>query len=108
MYTYKTQALESKLFWALSLVLFFLSGSYVYLIQESIVNVVERRTALSESAALEGEIASLEGAYLKKIGYVTLERAYEIGFVDVSGNTTFAYGRSEGGGRVGLVSSHDE
>lgn len=108
MYTYKTQALEGKFFWTLSLALLFLAGSYVYLIQQSIVNVVERRTALSESAALEGEIASLEGAYLKAIGSVTLERAHEIGFVDVSGNTTFAYEHSVGGERVGLASTHGE
>ncbi len=108
MYTYKTQELEGKFFWTLSLIFLFLAGSYVYLIQQSIMNVVERRTALYESAALEGEIVSLEEAYLQAIGSITLEKAHEIGLVDVSEKTTFAYERNIGEERVGLASTHDE
>jgi len=108
MYTYRTQALEGRFFWTLSLALLFLAGSYVYLIQQSIVHVVERRNALEQSAALEGEIASLEGSYLKTIGSVTIEKAHEIGFVDVSSDTTFAYESGTDGERVGLASTHGE
>ena len=63
---------------------------YLYLIQSSVVSVIERRAFEHKAAQLESELATLEGSYVRLIGSVTLTEAYAHGFVDASSVTGYA------------------
>ncbi len=108
MYAYSSLTLERRLFWTLLTMLALLVSSYVYLIQQSVMHVVERRVAMDESAVIGGKIAGLEGQYLAAIGSVTREKAYELGFVDSAEKTSFAYDDASASWRIGFARVNEE
>lgn len=72
------------LFWVLLSAVLGLVGLYVYFIQGSVYSIVERKELSREVASMREQIAPLEARYLALRSSVTLERAHELGFENVS------------------------
>lgn len=90
MHSTHTKTLPSSLFMTLFIVLAVLGVLYLYLIQSSVVSVIERRSFEHRAAELESELATLESSYVRLIGTITLSDAYARGFVDASSATGYA------------------
>lgn len=87
---------EQKLFWMLLATVAFLAVSYVYLINNTILNVVARKEAYETINNLDAEIAVLEGKYVAMTNSLTLEKAHSLGLVDVGMRASFAYVGGQG------------
>lgn len=72
-------------------VLFVCVVAYLYLVQVTVLRVVERRDLEERRIALTGELAHMEARYIAQAGTFTIERAYALGFSDASSRTAFAY-----------------
>ncbi|MES2953399.1 MAG: hypothetical protein V4674_02475 [Patescibacteria group bacterium] len=72
------------LFWALVAASALSALSYVLLINATVFNAVETKKIGEENRRLNGELAALESRYLALSQTVTLERAHQLGFIDVS------------------------
>ena len=78
---------EKRLVLGLVLGLFILAGTYVYLVNQTVLNVVERRALERDMSELASYVADLELVNLELKNSVTLDRAYELGFTEVTGVT---------------------
>lgn len=79
---------EKRLMTALVVAVVVFGGLYVYLINETVRNVVARREAERSAAALTGVVGDLELAYLELQNGITRERARELGFREL-GQVTY-------------------
>lgn len=86
-----TTTLPSSLFFSLCAALIVLASFYLYLIQSSVVSVIERRSYEARAAQLESQLATLESSYVSLIGTITLTDASLRGFVDVSKETAYVF-----------------
>lgn len=71
-------------FWAFVSLLVLSAVAYMWLINASVGNVVERKKVSEENRILTINLASLESRYLALTQEMTLERAHTLGFVDVT------------------------
>lgn len=78
---------EKKLFIGLIIALFSLAGVYVYLVNETVLHVVERRNLEQDMSELASYVTELELVHLELDNTVTLEQAHERGFSEVTGVT---------------------
>ncbi len=88
--------LEQKLFWVLLAGIAFLATTYVCLINSTIMNVVARKQAYESINNINAELAVLEGRYVAVANGVTLDKAYELGFIDAEDSSSFAYVGGQG------------
>ena len=77
------------MFWALACAALALALAYVWFINVSVHNVVERKQLGDTVRAMSLELAPLEAEYISLAQEVTLSRAHELGFVDAA-SVTFA------------------
>ncbi len=78
----KMNSSQTKIyFWVLVSVFFFCLFSYGYMVQASIVNVVNRQAMEEEISLLNSNILDLECAYIKSKNSINLELATGLGFV---------------------------
>lgn len=75
---------EKTIFWTLLGVLFLCSGFYMYFINSTIRNIVERQNLEAEASKLTLIIGSDEFKYISMRNEVTLDLAYSLGFKDVT------------------------
>ena len=66
-----------------------LLGAYVYLVNNSVFNIVARETALEKASNYATELAVLESRYIELSGNITLSLAYTLGFADASAESVF-------------------
>lgn len=77
------QRINTKMaFYLLAIVVIALASLYVYFMNKTVMNVVERENIEKKIAEQASDIAEIEFAYIAAKNTVTLERAHEIGFVD--------------------------
>lgn len=76
--------LAPALFWMLVSTVLILCISYMWFINGTVYNVVERRHHAVENTSLSASLASLESDYISANQKVTLARAHDFGFVDVA------------------------
>ncbi len=72
------------MFFMLVAILLFIFGSYFYLVNKTIMNIVTREKAQKSIAALSGTIGELEFKYIGLKNSVTLDLAHSKGFQDAS------------------------
>ncbi len=77
------------MFWLLACAALALALSYVWFINVSVHNVVERKHLGDDVRAVSLALAPLEADYIALAQEVTLARAHELGFVDAA-SVTFA------------------
>ncbi len=68
-------------FWTLVIIFFFCLFSYGYMVQASIVNVVDRQAMEEEISLLNSNILDLEYAYIKSRNAINLDLASGLGFI---------------------------
>ena len=78
---------EKTIFWALVGLLFLCAGFYMYFINDTIHNVVERQALESKASALTLSIGSEEFQYISLRNKITLPLAYSLGFKDAETKT---------------------
>ncbi|MCI0619714.1 hypothetical protein L0Y40_01610 [Candidatus Wolfebacteria bacterium] len=76
----KCDTLEKRLIIGLVVAIVVLGGLYVYLVNETVRNVVLRREVEREMSAHASTVSDLELAHLGLKNAVTRERAHELGF----------------------------
>ncbi|MFA6397954.1 MAG: hypothetical protein WDK96_03895 [Candidatus Paceibacterota bacterium] len=84
-----TGNLEKKVFRGLAISSGFLIALHVFLLCNTVFNVVERKTMEIESRNLSSQIGSLEGEYMSLNKTIDLSLASSLGFKE-SQNTSFA------------------
>jgi len=90
-------SLNKKIFWSLGVFLLFFLIFYVYLINQTILNIVARENIESDIVVLNSEISEMEFEYISQKNAVTLGYAYSLGFEDAD-NIKFASRRLAGQG----------
>lgn len=93
------------LFWFLVFGIVIVIAAYVYAVFSTTFSIVEWQEAEEELAVVHTEVSELEFKYITLKNSVTIEYAYERGFVDVT-NTEFLARHS--GSNVSFVSGLDE
>ena len=78
-----TLALQKRIFWSLVVAILALFVLYGYFVSTSITNVILREEVEENILAVNSEISQLEFIYLDQKNTVTLEFAYEMGFMDI-------------------------
>lgn len=81
--------LERKVFWSLAVLLVFSSIMYAYLVNQTILNIVERENLEGDIITLNSNISELEFDYISLKNDINLDYAHSIGFVNV-GKVKFA------------------
>ena len=79
-----TLALQKRIFWSLIVAILGLFALYGYFVSTSITNVLLREEVEENILAVNSEISQLEFIYLDQKNTVTLEFAYEMGFIDIN------------------------
>ena len=77
------------IFWGLFSALLILVGTYLYLVNSLIFDIVQRQNRLDILAKIKSEVAVLEADQLKKTGKITLDLAGELGYQDAAKQTIF-------------------
>lgn len=74
-----------RVVWAVLLVtLGLLAGLYVYFVQSTVFNIAAREDGQEQIGSLESEIATLETEYIALSSKLTLARALELGFEEIT------------------------
>jgi hypothetical protein len=71
------------LFYTLSMLVVGLILMYAFFVNQTILNVVERRDFQRDIAILSTKVGGLETEYIQKKNGITLEYAYTLGFYNV-------------------------
>lgn len=87
--------LDRKIFWGLFSCLLFFVISYAYLVNQTILNIVERENVEESIITLSSDISEMEFEYISLKNDINLAYAHSIGFVDVV-NVKFASRRLAG------------
>ena len=80
----KSDNIKKRLFWTLVVISSGFLLLYTYFTVSAIMNVAERRRIEGEVMSLRTDSVSLELAYIQKEGEITIEKAYNLGFVETS------------------------
>ncbi len=80
---------ERKIFWVFFAFLVIFAILYGYFVNQTILNIVERRGMENKIVILESEISEFEFDYISLKNNINLDYAYSVGFKDVS-NIKFA------------------
>lgn len=71
---------HQRALWFLVGVIVIAGGFYMYAINETVRNVVERRDLQGEVATLQSEIGDLEFTYIEQKNAITMDTAEQFGF----------------------------
>jgi len=80
----KFNTIEKRLLIALSVTLLILAGAYVYFVNRTIFNVVERKGLEQDMSMLATEVSELERTHLTLKGTITEDLASELGFRELA------------------------
>ena len=84
----QTQELEfdnrKKAFWVILVAVFACFLAYIYFVNLTIANIVERRILVSEISILSSEISEMEFEYLALGKEITPDLAFSLGFYESS------------------------
>jgi len=81
---------ERVVFRALAITLMVLTGSYVYFVSSSVLNVIARKEALAETASLGSKVSLLERDYYAAAAAITPSAGHRLGLAPVS-NTRYVH-----------------
>lgn len=85
------QRINTKItFYILAIILVVLSALYMFLMNRTVMNVVERENIERQIADKSSSLAEIEFSYISSKNTVTLEKAHEIGFIDAVPSTYIA------------------
>jgi len=84
-----TNNLERKIFWFLSVFVITSIIFYGFLVNQTVINIVERENIQDEITMLNSEISGLEFDYIALKNEINLKYAYSVGFEDAK-NVEFA------------------
>lgn len=73
---------EETTFWSLVAIIFMLSLMYGYFVNVTIFNVADRIKLESKITQLDSKLGEMEFEYLSLKSSVTIEKAYELGFIN--------------------------
>lgn len=76
--------LEKKLFWSIAMLIIIFSGLYLYSVNQTIINVVERQNIEKQIAGINSRISDTEVSYMNLKNNINYEFAVSKGFVKVS------------------------
>jgi hypothetical protein len=79
-----TLAEEKATYWVLAAVLVVSFGIYVYFVNQTIWNVVQRQRLETQMTGLNNRLSELEFKYISMENDVTIDKAYALGFKDVN------------------------
>lgn len=83
----KIDRLSDTIFWTLLFAIVSLSVFYMFNVQKTVRNVVQRSSIQAEIATLNSKLSESEFEYINSVGNITLESAYKLGFQSVSDKT---------------------
>lgn len=86
--TYNPTTFEKRALAGLILTAFLFLCMYVFFVNQTVWNVASRQDTAKKINAFSGEVASLESAYMNESASLTIERAYAMGFKEVSHEET--------------------
>jgi hypothetical protein len=84
-----TNHLEKKIFWFLSMSIVAAVVFYGFLVNQTVINIVERENIQDQTTMLNSEISGLEFNYIALKNEINLEYAYSVGFENTK-NIEFA------------------
>jgi hypothetical protein len=73
---------RAKVFWTLILIVVITLGLYIYSVSTTIRNTAARQILETKVSHLNADLGLLEFAYIEKRNEVSLELAYEYGFIE--------------------------
>lgn len=73
-----------NIFWSFVAFAVFLSASYLYFVNRTVVNAVERQNIEKEIILISSQISDLEESYLGLKNKINLDYAFSKGFIKVS------------------------
>lgn len=94
---FNTDHFKKKLFWILVVSLFFSVIFYAYLVNQTVLNIVERENIQDEITTLNSRISELEFKYIALKNNINLEYAHSLGFINAK-NVKFASRKLSGDG----------
>jgi hypothetical protein len=89
------------LFWALATTIILLAVMYMYFVNKTVWNVVQRQHIESNIASLNSKLSETEFQYINSVSGITMETAQRMGFVSAADHTTFV-AREEIGKNVAI------
>ncbi len=92
-----TKNIEQKLVWGVFGLLVFSAISYVYFVNQTILNIVARENLEADIVVMNSEISELEFEYIAQKNKITLNYAYSLGYEDAD-NVKFASRKLAGQG----------
>lgn len=72
--------LSDTIFWSLLVGIVMLAGFYMFNVQKTVRNVVERSSLQADIVALNSKLSESEFQYINSVGTITLETAAKLGF----------------------------
>ena len=93
------------LVWALT---FIMAVTYAYFVNQTVMNIVERKNVENQIATLESDVSNLEFDFIAQKNTINLEFAYSQGFEDILDTRYIT--RLDNGNRLTLqdISSYEE
>ena len=80
--------LSDTIFWSLLVGIVMLSAFYMFNVQKTVLNFVERSSLQADIVALNSKLSESEFQYINSVGTITLETASRLGF-ESAGEKTF-------------------
>lgn len=82
--------IQTKIMWTLFVAVILLLASYLYLVNKSVYNIVERKQAEESINSLNTEVAMLETEYMTlTTTKINLDYAHSLGYKDVPNNLSY-------------------
>lgn len=88
-------------FWALVSAIVLLAIMYMYFVNKTVWNVVERQHLEASIADTNSKLSDTEFQYINSVSGITMDTAAKLGFVSAANNTTFV-AREEIGKNVAI------
>jgi hypothetical protein len=76
----KIDKISETIFWSLLIGIALLTGFYMYSIQKTVRNVVQRSNIQADIVALNSKLSETEFQYINSVGTITLETAVKLGY----------------------------
>lgn len=83
----KIDTISETLFWSLLIAIVMSAVFYMFCIQKTVRNVVQRSNIQSDMVALNSKLSESEFEYMNSVGDITLDTAHQLGFVSASQKT---------------------
>lgn len=85
----RIERLSQLIFISLAILTVFLAATYIFLVNKTVLNAVEKEKIEHQIASLNSDLSEKEFNYINSKGEVTIELARNMGFVSAEDRTTF-------------------